>query len=101
MPPYHFSHSLHKSNVMMPGMKDFMTRPEMRKKWGRGAERQWRSFSTDRSGAETPMISESWAGLWGAERQWRSSSTDRSGAKTAKHGTIRLASIDPNIMSFS
>ncbi len=31
-------------------MKDFMTRPEMRKKWGRG-----------------PMISESRAGLWECE----------------------------------
>ena len=64
--------------IMMPGSKvrihdmlacqwvsDFMTRPKMRKKWGRG-----------------PMISESWAGLWGAERRWRSSSTDRSGAET-------------------
>ena len=32
---------------------DLMTRPGMRKKRGRGAERQWHSFSTARSGAES------------------------------------------------
>ena len=64
-------------------MKDFMTRPDMRKKWGRG-----------------PMNSEYRVGLWGAERLWRSFSTDRSEAETAQHGTIRMALFDPNIMFY-